>query len=135
VQVFEFVNIEVFQTCKFHNESKSLPPSTLDVQKRRKERIRILASGCSEDLLRLLLSNELKVRCASDVRLFSCGVRFYLSSTYRLLMMSVIISLSSRNRGVSPSHLVLAQLVERLNGINTRLTFLLYPKSIRHAQR
>jgi hypothetical protein len=31
--------------------------------------------------------------------------------------------------------LVLAQLVERLNGINTRLTFLLYPKSIRHAQR
>ena len=32
MQVFEFVNKEIFQIFKFHNEKKSLPPSTLDVQ-------------------------------------------------------------------------------------------------------
>jgi hypothetical protein len=42
VQVFEFVNIEVFQTFKFHNESKSLPPSTLDVQNGGKRRFAFL---------------------------------------------------------------------------------------------
>jgi hypothetical protein len=56
VQVFEFVNVEIFQIFKFHNERKSLPPSTLDVQKPPEKELRTSDSGYSEVLLQLVMS-------------------------------------------------------------------------------